>query len=186
MSIEIVSLTITIVLALTGYLFTHWNGIKASKRKEQLDLVNSRISEFYGPLYIATQTGDRAYKTLLQKLGKKTAIFTDSTAPPTEKDIVEWRFWMQNVFKPVNEFIERLILEKAYLIQEQEMPKCLLDFITSVSVYKVQLKKWENSDFDDFPEYISKFDFPTSLDEYAADSYRDLKARQLRLIGKSK
>lgn len=182
MSIEIITLIATVSLALLGYLLTYWNDLRISKRKEQLELIDKRISEFYGPLYVATQTGRMAYLSLLKKLNRND-VFADPKNKPTEQDIVEWRIWLTNVFMPNNEFIEKLILEKAYLIQEQEMPNCLLDFITHVSGYKAIIKKWEGGDFS---ENLSIIDFPVEVVKYSTDSYQELKRKQLELIGKVK
>jgi hypothetical protein len=182
MSIEALSLIATIALAFIGYLLTHWSNVQTARREAQLELINKRIGEFYGPLYIATQTSRRSYATLLQKL-KRRAVFADPTGPPTEKQLAEWRIWSKSVFMPTDEFIEKLIIEKAYLIQEEEMPECLLQFITHVSAYRAILYKWKDNDFT---ELASIIDYPRELDKYATDSYRELKAKQLRLIGKSK
>lgn len=181
MSIETLTLFTTIVLAFIGYLVTYWNNIQIAKVQGQLDLINKRIAEFYGPLYIATQTSERAYKALLLKLGKK-GVFDDANAPATERDIAEWRIWLVNVFMPINETIEKLINDRAYLIQEEEMPECLLQFVTHVSGYKALLKKWEKGDYS---ENVSIIKFPPELSKYATQSYKELKTKQLRLIGKT-
>jgi hypothetical protein len=170
MNVEILSLIITVFLALLGYLMTYWNNIRISKRKEQLDLINKRISEFYGPLYVSTQASRKAYLTLLKKLGRS-AVFDDPKSKATKADIKEWHIWVKSVFMPNNE----------YLIQEQKMPDCLLDFITHVSGYKAILNKWESGDFS---ENLSVVDFPVEIQDYAIDSYQQLKEKQLELIGK--
>ncbi len=181
MSIEVVSLIVTIVLAFIGYLIAHWSSAQTARRNAQLELINNRMGEFYGPLYIATQANKKAYATLLRKLNRHGII--DDPNPPTDKQLAEWRIWLINVFMPTNEYIEKLIIEKAYLIQEEEIPDCFLQFITHVSGYRAILHKWQNNDFT---ELFSVIDFPHELDEYAANSYRELKFKQLRLIGKSK
>jgi hypothetical protein len=181
MTIETISLIVTVIVALLGYLITYWNNLLIARRKEQLELVDRRISELYGPLYVATQAGWKAYKALLLKLNKREVFDKDS--PATEKELEEWRIWLKEVFMPNNELMERLIIEKAYLIQEEKMPECMLDLITHVSGYKALLAKWEKGDFS---ENLSVLGFPQELREYAAQSYQQLKAKQLRLIGDSK
>jgi hypothetical protein len=175
MSFEIISLMVTVFLALFGYLITYWNNIRVSKRKEKLELITKRISEFYGPLYVSTQTGEKALLSLLRKLGKE-SVFDK----PTEKDLIEWRIWVESVFMPNNNRIEQLIVEKAYLIQEQEIPACLLDFIAHHSGLKAVSRKWANGDFS---ENQSVVNFPSEIQKYAADSYWQLKEKQLELIG---
>lgn len=180
MSVETLSLVITVIIALIGYLATYWINILLSRRSQELDLVNRQIQEFYGPLYVATQNSKRAYEALMRKLDRE-VFFTDKDNPPTEQEVAEWRLWAQSVFMPNNEVIERLILEKAYLIREKDMPSCLLEFITHVSGLKVAMQKWTKGDFS---EHISIAFFPVELDSYAAESYQELKDKQLHLIGR--
>lgn len=182
MSTEAISIIVTIALAFIGYLIAYLSSVQTAKRDAQLELINKRIGEFYGPLYIATQASRKSFAALLQKLNRSN-VLKDPSGPPTEKQLAEWRIWMANVFMPTNEFIEKLIVENAYLIQEEEVPECFLQFVTHVSGYRAILNKWQNGDFT---EQFSIIDFPYELDKYAADSYRELKAKQLQLIGKSK
>jgi hypothetical protein len=76
--------------------------------------------------------------------------------------------------------LEDLILRKAHLIRESEMPECLVRFVAHNAAYKAVLKKWANSDFS---EYLSIIDFPNEIEDYASRSYQELKAEQVRLIG---
>jgi len=179
---QIVSLVLTVVLALVGYLATYLYSLQLAKRKESLELINRRINDFYGPLYISTQTGKIAYETLLKNAGNK-SLFFDPKKPPNNRELAEWRIWSRSVFMPLNEYCEKLILENAYLIREEEMPKCLIDFVTHVSAYKAIIEKWNDGDFS---EHTPALDFPVELDLYAEKVYRELKAEQLKLIGQLK
>jgi hypothetical protein len=180
MSIEMISLIVTVIIALLGYLVTYWTNILLANRSQQLELVNKQIQEFYGPLYVATQNSAKAYEALMRKLNRK-IFFTDKSNPPNEQEIAEWRLWAQSVFMPNNKLIEKLILEKAYLIRERDMPECLLNFITHVSGLKVVVEKWSKGDFS---EHTSVVFFPKEIDHYATESYKELKDKQLELIGR--
>ncbi len=68
-SLPNVALLWTIVLAFAGYLVTFWSNRVMARRADRLRLVNQRLNEFYGPLYVATVTGNIAYKALLAKQG---------------------------------------------------------------------------------------------------------------------
>jgi hypothetical protein len=100
----------------------------------------------------------------------------------TMSSLKEWQIWVENVFMPMNEFCEKVILENAYLIREKDMPECLLYFVTHVSSYKAILPKWNARDFSEYTPLIA---FPSGLTEYAEQSYRELKKEQLRMIGRS-
>jgi hypothetical protein len=178
-NLPIVTLIATIILAFTGYMMAYVNARLLAKKKEQLELINRQINEFYGPLYVATQTGKMAYLALTKKLGKED-IFAQDTEPSLE-ELEEWYLWMKTVFMPLNETREKIIIEKAHLIIEEQMPDCLLQFVTHVVSYKAVMAKWSKGDFS---EKFSLIDFPESLDDYAARSFVELKKRQVRLLGK--
>ena len=61
---------LTIILAFAGYLITFLTSRVSGRRTARLRLVDQRLNEFYGPLYVATVAGNIAYKTLLAKQGK--------------------------------------------------------------------------------------------------------------------
>ena len=155
MDIQTISLIVTVILAFAGYIVTYANNLRLTRRKERLDLINKRIDDFYGPLYVCSQVGYMAWRALLDK-NKREGLFFDEDKPPSKKQLQEWRIWVENVFMPLNVFRENLILENAYLIREKNMPECLLRYITHVSSYKAMIKKW---DAGDFSEYIPMIEF---------------------------
>jgi len=176
-NIAIVSLIATITLAFIGYLATYANIRILARKKDQLELVNKRLNEFYGPLYVATQAGRIAFRSLLDKLGK-TAIFEEGK-DPSQEELEEWYRWARTVFMPLNDVREKVIIEKAYLIVEEQMPDCLLQFVTHVAGFKAVLAKWDKGDFS---EKHSLINFPATLEEYVKRSYEELKHQQARLL----
>ena len=87
--------------------------------------------------------------------------------------------WMRTIFMPLNDIREKIIIEKAHLIVEEQMPHCLLDFVTHVVGYKAVLAKWEEGDFT---ERRSTIGWPPEFDLYVRKSYASLKAEQMRLM----
>ncbi len=164
---------LTILLAFVGYLATAWSARMLARRKDKLELVNRRLNEFYGPLYIALQAGNIAYRSLLKKQGKTHSF------PILDSEMKEWMLWMNTVFMPLNDIREKIIIEKAYLIIEEQMPHCLLDFVTHVSGYKAVLAKWADGDYS---ERRSTIGWPPEFDIYVERSYAALKAQQTRLL----
>jgi hypothetical protein len=61
---------LTILVAFAGYALTFVSAHMLARRRDKLDLVNKRLNEFYGPLYVASQAGNIAYRSLLNKQGK--------------------------------------------------------------------------------------------------------------------
>ena|ERR1041384_8377947 len=181
MSLQTVALVTTIALAFIGYFASYVNNLILARRKERLDFLNKALHDFYGPLYVITHVGQTAYAAFVVKVGKQNDPNLEK--PLTEKEFAEWRLWVVNVFMPMNQRYENLLLANAYLIQEKEMPECVLRFITHASAYKPIVKKWESGDYS---EQFSIIDFPEDLLEYTTRTYRSLKDEQLRLIGKLK
>jgi hypothetical protein len=164
---------LTILLAFVGYLVTFLSARMLARRKDKLELVNRRLNEFYGPLYIALQAGNIAYRSLLKKQGKTQSF------PILDSEMKEWMLWMTTIFMPLNDIREKIIIEKAYLIIEEQMPQCLLDFVTHVVGYKAVLAKWSEGDFS---ERRSTIGWPPEFDVYVERSYAALKAQQTELL----
>jgi hypothetical protein len=179
----IITGTITVGVALTGYLITYWNNILLSQRSEQLNRVNRQLSEFYGPLYSLVDAGNQAWTAFRTKYRSGISYFEDNP-PPTEKDLEAWRLWVTTVFMPSNQQLYELIVSKADLIIETDMPDCLRYFCAHVAAYQVVLKKWEDGDFS---EHTSIINYPAkALTEYSYRSFTNLKRKQAELLGKTK
>lgn len=164
---------LTVMLAFAGYLVTFLSSRMMARRADMLKLVNMRLNEFYGPLYVASQAGNIAYRSLLKKQGKTQSF------PILDEELEEWVLWMQTIFMPLNDIRERIIIEKAYLIIEEEMPRCLLDFVTHVVGYKAIMARWAEGDYSDRRSTIG---WPPEFDGYVERSYKALKAQQMELI----
>lgn len=164
---------LTVILAFVGYLATFLSARMLARRKDKLDLVNRRLNEFYGPLYVASHAGNIAYRSLLDKQGKT------QCHPIRDEEMKEWVLWMTTIFMPLNDIREKIIIEKAYLIVEEHMPKCLLEFVTHVVGYKAVLAKWAEGDYS---ERRSTIGWPPAFDEYVTRSYKALKAEQTQLL----
>ena len=164
---------LTILLAFVGYLATAWSAKMLARRKDKLEHVNRRLNEFYGPLYVASQAGNIAYRSLLKKQGKAQSF------PILDSEMKEWVLWMTTIFMPLNDVREKIIIEKAYLIVEEQMPHCLLDFVTHVVGYKAVLAKWAEGDYS---ERRSTIGWPPEFDAYVERSYAALKAQQTHLL----
>jgi hypothetical protein len=164
---------LTIIVAFTGYAITFMSAHMLARRRDKLKLVNKRLNEFYGPLYVASEAGNIAYRSLLNRLGK------EQSYPILDSELQEWVLWMRTIFIPLNEVRERIIIDKAHLIVEEKMPQCLLDFVTHVVGYKAVLAKWANGDYS---ERRSTIGWPPEFDAYVRESYAKLKAEQMRLM----
>ena len=164
---------LTIFLAFLGYMATFLSARMLSRRRDKLKLVNRRLNEFYGPLFVASQAGHIAYRSLLKKQGK------DQCHPIRDEDLKEWVLWMRTIFMPLNDIREKIIIEKAYLVVEEQMPNCLLEFVTHVVGYKAVMAKWAEGDYT---ERRSTIGWPPAFDGYVKRSFEALKREQTALL----
>jgi hypothetical protein len=167
------ALFLTITIAFAGYMITILGARMLARHRDKLRLVNKRLNEFYGPLYVASEAGNIAYRSLLKRQGKA------RSEPILDSELKEWILWMTTIFMPLNDIREKIIIEKAYLIIEEQMPQCLLDFVTHVVGYKAVLAKWAEGDYS---ERRSTIGWPPEFDIYVKRSYAALKAEQTRLL----
>ena len=164
---------LTIILAFAGYLMTFLSARMLARRRDKLKLVNKRLNEFYGPLYVASEAGNIAYRALLNRQGK------EKSDPILDSEMKDWMLWMTTIFMPLNDIREKIIIQKAYLVVEERMPQCLLDFVTHVVGYKAVLAKWAEGNY---AERRSTIGWPPEFDFYVKRSYAALKAEQMRLM----
>jgi hypothetical protein len=164
---------LTVILALSGYLITSLSTHMLARRRDKLDLVNKRLNEFYGPLYVASEAGNIAYRSLLNRQGKL------QSEPILDSEMKVWVLLVTTIFMPLNDVREKVIIENAHLIIEEQMPKCLLDFVTHVVGYKAVLARWAEGDYS---ERRSTIGWPPEFDVYVKQSYAALKAEQSRLM----
>lgn len=164
---------LTVIVAFAGYAITFASAHMLARRRDKLKLVNKRLNEFYGPLYVASEAGNIAYRALLDRLGKSQSY------PVLDSELKEWVLWMKTIFMPLNDVREKIIIEKAHLIIEEKMPQCLLDFVTHVVGYKAVFSKWAEGDYS---ERRSTIGWPPEFDVYVRKSYAALKAEQTRLM----
>jgi hypothetical protein len=164
---------LTIILAFAGYLMTFLSARMLARRRDKLRLVNKRLNEFYGPLYVASEAGNIAYRAQLNRQGK------EKSDPILDSEMKDWMLWMTTIFMPLNDIREKIIIQKAYLVVEERMPQCLLDFVTHVVGYKAVLAKWAEGNYG---ERRSTIGWPPEFDVYVKRSYAALKAEQTNLL----
>ena len=48
------AVVLTVIIAFAGYIITSWSAHMLARRRDKLELVNKRLNELYGPLYVAS------------------------------------------------------------------------------------------------------------------------------------
>jgi hypothetical protein len=175
-----------ICAAVIGYFVKYSTDLRLAQRKDRLDRINRQLSEFYGPLLALTQSSGESWEAFRNRYrppGERSYWRNDP--PPTREDVLAWRLWMTTVFVPVHQRMMDLVLQNADLIEESEMPSCLLALCAHVAGYQAILKEWETGEISTQREdNISVVNFPgAELADYAASGFDWLKAEQAILLG---
>jgi len=169
----VITAIVTIFVALAGYLITYWNNILLSRRTERLNRINKQLNEFY--------SSSKSWVTFRTKYRSQKRSYFSDNPPPTEEELQAWRLWMTTVFMPINLRIYEMVVSKADLLIERDMPECLRELCAHVASYQTVLKKWENNDFS---EHTSLIDYPgRELLDYSHRSFKELKDKQSNLVG---
>jgi len=182
---EIVAL-VGVCVAVIGYFVTYRTNLRLAQRNDRLERINRQLSEFYGPLLALTRASGQSWQAFRQRYRPPgSESFWISDPPPTREDAIAWRLWMTTVFMPVHQRMMDLVLSRADLIEEPDMPSCLMALCAHVAGYQAVLKEWETAEISVAREdNISVVNFPgRELAEYAATTFGRLKAEQAELLG---
>lgn len=176
---------IGVCVAALGYVYKYQTDLKLLQRNDRLERVNRQLSDFYGPLLALTRSSERSWEAFRQRYRPGSRSYWHPEPPASEDDVTAWRLWMATVFMPMHQQMMDIVLTHADLIDESEMPLCLLDLCAHVSGYQAVLKQWESGDISMIREdNISVVNFPShALTTYAAEAFDRLKAEQARLLG---
>lgn len=177
----LITASVTIFVALLGFVLKYINDLALAKRKDKLDRINKQLGDFYGPLYSLLKSNQQAWASFRQKYKPVRGAYFDPDNPPTEEQVKAWRHYMKAVFMPANEKMYDIIVSKSDLLIEDDMPQCILNLVSHIVVYRAVIKNW---DLGDTKENVSIIDFPNESREYVYDAFEKLKKEQFRLLQK--
>ncbi len=188
MDSTVVAALVGVAAALIGYFVKHVSDIRLAERDARLERINRQLSEFYGPLLALTRATDQAWRAFRRRYRPSSGETIPSYwrgDPPTAEEVAVWRLWMAEVFVPMHRQMMDLVLDHADLIEEPDMPPCLLALCAHIAGYQAVLKEWERGELSPRREdNVSVVNFPgADLADYAATAFTRLKAQQADLLG---
>jgi hypothetical protein len=174
-----------VVVAVVGYFIKYRIDLKLAQRDDRLARINRQLSDFYGPLLALTESSGESWQAFRKRHRPDGGSYWRTDPPPTSDDVVAWRLWMTAVFMPMHQDMMNLVLKHADLVEEPEMPSCLLALCAHVHGYQAVLREWETGEISLLREdNISVVNFPgRELADYAATAFGRLKAEQASLLG---
>lgn len=178
-----IAVALTIGLAVAGYVATYVNGLRLGRRQERLSRVNRQLGEFYGPLFALTEANARIFRALMERTARadgRSPFAHD--IPPTPDELAEWRLWVGAVFLPNIRAMRDVIVTKADLLEESEMPPVLLQMYAHVAGYELVVARWEQGDHSEHQSVVA---FPgDEIAAYARAGFTRLKQEQAALLGR--
>ncbi|GGV68461.1 hypothetical protein GCM10010277_77810 [Streptomyces longisporoflavus] len=178
------TLGVTIGLAFIGYIATYLNGLRLTQRQARLARLNLQLSEFYGPLLSLVEANTLTYQSFIEKYSgpdEKNPFHRE--VPPSEQELAEWRTWSITVFIPNVQAMRDVVITKADLLIEDEMPSAMLQLCAHVSNYEILAARWAEGNYE---EHLPAIRYPAwDLKEYARDRFILLKKRQANLLGRA-
>jgi hypothetical protein len=174
------TLAVPAIVAVLGFTFAYVNSLRLARRNDCLERINKQLSDFYGPLLALSSASEASWEIFTRKYRSEWKSFWRHDPPPTPEETAPWRLWMSVVVMPLNRKMSDVIVSKADLIDETDVPSPLLDLCAHVAAYETVLKRWEAKDYS---EHRSPLNFPgAALHEYVSSSFARLKLEQQRLL----
>ena len=110
------TLAVTAALAFTGYLATYWTNRRLAERATRLERVDLQLRDLCGPLLALVTASARSWEAFRRRYKPEGGSYWDGNVAPIDEKAEAWRSWMQQVFIPLNENLEKLVITKADLL----------------------------------------------------------------------
>lgn len=176
----LITATSGIVIAVVAAALAYWNAQRLSQRAARLERVNAQLADFYGPMLAHSSINSTAFHLFQQHHQTGDYLFYRDGTGAAPELIEAWKLWMHTVFMPANRAMVEIIINHSHLIDDDQMPDCLVVLLAHISGYEVVLKQWEQGDYS---RLTSVIDHPgQEFDDYVSETYRRLKQRQQHLI----
>jgi len=173
-----------VCIAVAGWLVTHFSRLHFEKRSAQLSRVNEQLGKLYGPL-MATITASHETWVAFSKEYWPThgmpGYFGTGQDQLSQDELEIWRTWILNVFHPLNEKVERVIIENIHLIDGEDIPEAFTQALAHVSAYRAVIAQWQKGNFS---HHVSVNNWPTKkLRSAVMPVFKKLSEKQTKLLG---
>ena len=173
------ALAVPATVALLGYFAAYRNNLQLERRKDHLDRLNRQLAEFYGPLYALSASAESAWEMFRSIYRPEVDAFWATDLPPSDVEAAAWRLWMTTVFMPLNRQMRDVVVRGTDLVEEDEMPSCLIDLTNHVAAYEPVIQRWRGGDHSD---HHGPSNYPVEVAAYASERFKSLKLEQARLL----
>jgi hypothetical protein len=168
-----------ICVAVLGALLSFIYSRRLQRRQARLERLNAQLRDFYGPLYAIFQANHIAHLRFVDTLrpGSST-LFAPDVPPPNHEELRLWRLWAESAHQHRSTPAYDVIINRAHLLIEDEMPECLLRFCAHKAGYDVLIERWKQGDYRDHLSVVRHHG--NELHDYLQQSFTTLKREQAR------
>ncbi len=175
------------LIAVIGWLVAHFSKLHFEKRSARLNRINDQLKNLYGPLMATLTANNETWEAFTKKHWPSHGLkgyFGKGADTLSEEELSRWRTWMVHVFHPLNERIEKVIIENIHLIEGDEIPDSFTKPLSHVSAYRAVKFQWDK---ENYSEYLSVNNWPTQeLLNDVKPIFLALSHEQSKLLGKPK
>lgn len=195
---------VTGVLLAAAWVGTHvWETVVQAQRQKnewELAYVSRQISELYGPLYFLVAEGREAWQNFQYEfhrdfrrstpfIQESETVFTDDSGarvtfpvlkPLTRDEQAMWDYWKDHEFMPRNRKIQELLKAHPDLIVGQEVPPSYGSFLAHYQAWEIDEQRRRDTGVP--YSGMSRMNWPYDFEIGIINSYKALKARQMKLV----
>jgi hypothetical protein len=175
----LIAASTAICVAVLGALLSYIYNRRLQRRQARLARLDAQLQQFYGPLYAMFQAQHKAHVRFVNVLRPgHSSLFAPGVKPLNEEELRLWRLWAESSHRHQSSPAYEVIIHKAHLLIEDEVPSCLLEFCAHKAGYDVVIERWKQHDFT---EHLSVVRHPgDALHNYLQQSFTRLKREQAR------
>lgn len=169
------------ILGAGGWLANEFFRRRQERRVQRLERLDTQIREFYGPLFAEVTASEAIWQGFGKALWPEHGFdgYGPDNPVTTEEERERWRTWVREVFMPINLRIEKILMEKADLLEGTAYPKSFQDLLAHIAGYKVVMMRW---DAGDFSKHTSLNNWPSGIVEDVTEGLSQAQAEQKRLL----
>jgi hypothetical protein len=185
------------------------NVLKMEDRKTRRQYISDQIRYLYSPVMALCENRDGAFNQLialhrpeLRRTPPPHYYFDETERTPEQ--LHQWRLWRKEVFQPLLEDMQKIILQNAHLIDDAELPGYFNDLFAHISAYRAIIKHWadviekdetnntnkineqhqdEDGTYRPVVPHTASENFPDELREAISQKFDELKKEQTQLLG---
>ncbi|NKE44405.1 hypothetical protein HB662_06420 [Roseomonas frigidaquae] len=189
------------VAALLAGIGVNWNLARQRKdaaRKYSRERIEAQIRDYYGPLHALNAAGEEAFLSFKnrflfddresdRKVIAQADFFADASKLPDQAQLKAWMLWTQEIFLPLNERRQDIILRLHHLSVQSEIPPSFAAFLAHAQAFRATVANWKAGGIDERTgrsrsDFCPALPFPAAFDREVAATLKALEAERVKLL----